>query len=144
MAITQSVIASVTGSGEGAGGGPAQGGDGSPGSGTYLSTNFTLTPHTNGIGNPGTAYPGDTITWTIQADNSAYNGSTMYYWVDWNAVPANTWVSGGNDGTVVLDNNGTATFSRTVANPVPVHNLFRMYVGFGLYQGFVTHGYIGV
>lgn len=124
-------------------GGPMPGGDGSPGSGSWAGTNFTLTPSTNGVGNPGTAYSADVITWTIQANNSNYNGQTMYWWVDNNAVPASNWVENSNDGTVVLDSNGSATFSRTVVTN-PTHGLFRMYVGFGLYQGFVTHGYIGV
>lgn len=140
MSIIQGIIGSVQGGSQG----PASGGTGSPESSNYNGTIFTLTPSTNGIGNPGTAYPGDVITWVIQANNGNFNGSTMWWWVDYDAVPAGTWVENTNNGTVVLDGSGRATFTRTVANPVPVHNLFRMYVGFGLYQGFVTHGYIGV
>jgi hypothetical protein len=68
----------------------------------------------------------------------------MYWWVDNDAVPSSTWVENSNNGTVTLDGNGTGSFTRTVVSNVPSHGLFRMYVGMSLYQGFVTHGDIGV
>lgn len=133
----------TTSSGGGGGGGPATGGTGSPESVTVNGIQYTLTPTTNGIGNPGTAYPNDTITWTVTT-SPADPSRLMYIWVDNNAVPTTTWVEGVNDAVMSLDNNGTGTFSLTVVGSPPSHNLFRMYAGFSLYQGFVTHGFIGV
>lgn len=147
MSIISAVIGAVANSGSGGGGGsPASGGTGSPGTGYlngYSGHLVTLTPSTNGIGNPGTAYPGDVITWNITSDSSL-SGVTVYWWVDNDNVPPITWTSGGNDGTVVLDGNGNGFFSKTVVSSPPVHNLFRMYIGTGLYAGTITHGYIGV
>lgn len=122
---------------------PMPGGTGTPEAQSWNGILYTLTPSTNGSGNPGSANPGDVITWTITSSAGAA-GITVYWWVDNNAVPANTWVENSNNGTVTLDSNGTGTFTRTVVSSVPTHNLFRMYVGMALYQGFVTHGYIGV
>lgn len=110
---------------------------------TYNGTMYTLTPSTNGTASPAYANPGDTITWTVTTNTGAAN-QTLYIWVDNNTVPANTWVENTNDGTITLDGNGAGSFSLTVVNSVPVHNLFRMYIGMSLYQGFGTHGYIGV
>lgn len=125
------------------GGGASTGGTGSPETITINGIQYTLTPSTNGIGNPGTAYPNDTITWTVTT-SPADIGRTLYIWVDNEAVPISTWVENSNNGTITLDSSGTGTFTRTVVGNPPTHNLFRMYVGFGLYQGFVTHGFIGV
>lgn len=110
---------------------------------TYNGTMYTLTPSTNGTASPAYANPGDTITWTVTTNTGAAN-QTLYIWVDNDAVPANTWVENTNNGTINLDSNGAGSFSLTVVNSVPVHNLFRMYIGLSLYQGFGTHGFIGV
>lgn len=110
---------------------------------TYNGTMYTLTPSTNGTASPAYANPGDTITWTVTTNTGAAN-QTLYIWVDNDAVPASTWVENTNNGTITLDGNGAGSFSLTVVNSVPVHNLFRMYIGMSLYQGFGTHGYIGV
>jgi len=129
------------------GGGAASGGTGTPGSGYlngYSGHIVTLTPTTNGSGNPHTAYPGDTITWTITSNSSALNGVTVYYWVDNDAVPYTDWTYPQNYGQIVLDSNGNGSFNRTVAANPPQHGLFRMYIGTSLYQGTITHGYIGV
>ena len=153
MPVTQilSVVGRSAGGGGGGGGGPAQGGDGSPmtaGNPYGGGVGYTITPSTNGVGNPGTAYPGDVITWTISS-NASQAGKTILWWVDNNAVPVTNWVenpswtSYSNAGSVVLDGNGSASFSLTVvANPT--HGLFRLYFSEYIYQGFVTHGYIGV
>ena len=142
MSISQVMIA---GSNLTGGGGAASGGTGAPGSGYltgYGGHIVTLFPTTNGSGNPHTAYPGDTITWTINSDASL-NGVTVYYWVDNDAVPYTDWTYPQNYGQIVLDSNGNGSFSKTVvANPQ--HGLFRMYIGTSLYQGTITHGYIGV
>ena len=145
MNLSQVILASTSTSttGGGGGGGSAPNGTGSPGTGTWNGITYTVTPSTNGSGNPGTANPGDTITWTITSNASA-SGITMYWWVDNDAVPSSTWVENSNNGTVTLDGNGTGSFTRTVVSNVPSHGLFRMYVGMSLYQGFVTHGDIGV
>ena len=140
--LLQAIIASVSTATAGGGGGTPSG-DGSPGSGSNNGISYTLTPSTNGIGNPGTAYPGDTITWTITSSASAA-GLTIYWWVDFDAVPSSNWVENSNNGTVTLDGNGSGTFTRTVISGVPSHGLFRMYIGLSLYQGFLTHGNIGV
>lgn len=125
-------------------GGPMTGGDGSAGSGQWNGITYTLTPSTNGSGTPGTANPGDVVTWSITSNPDDTSGRTMHWWVDNNAVPSNTWVENTNNGTVTLDGSGNASFSLTVVSSVPTHALFRMYVGMSLYNGFVTHGYIGV
>lgn len=145
MPVTQ--IIAVVGRSAG-GGGPAPGGDGSPGSTFNNGATYTLTPSTNGIGSPGTAYPGDVITWTITSDLSQ-SGRTIIWWVDNNDVPVGNWVENpyystyNNAGSLVLDGNGTGQFSLTVvANPT--HGLFRMYISDVLYGGWLTHGFIGV
>jgi hypothetical protein len=124
----------------------ATGGTGSTGTGHVNvlgggGITVTLTPSTDGTGTPGTAYPGDTITWTITSDPS-FNNIRLYYWVDYDLAPASTWVENSNNGSVILDGAGNASFTRTVAQSAGVK--FRMYIGTGLYQGTVTHGYIGV
>jgi hypothetical protein len=148
MTIIQGLIASIS-KGASAPSGPAQGGDGSAYSVDNNGATYTLTPTVNGMGNSGTANPGDVITWTITSAASQ-SGRTIIWWVDNNNVPVNTWVEqpylNGTDnaGSVILDGNGTGSFSLTVANPVPIHNLFRMYISDQLYNGWLTHGYIGV
>ena len=135
----------IAGSTLSGGGGGAPTGDGAPGSGQltgYSGHTVTLTPSTNGANSPGKANPGDTITWTINSDASL-NGALVYYWVDNDAVPSTNWTSGGNNGTVTLDASGGGSFSRTVVSN-PLHGLFRMYIGTSLYQGTITHGFIGV
>ena len=119
-------------------------GTGTPGSGDWLGITYTLTPYTNGTGNPGTANPGDMITWTLTSSPADTSGRRMYYWVDNNDVPSNTWVANGNDGSEVLDGSGVMSFARQVVSNPPVPGVFRMYVGMSLYQGFVTHGYISI
>ena len=119
----------------------ATGGTGTPGTGAIQAQLMTLTPSTNGTGTPGTAYPGDTITWNITS-NPFGAGLDVYWWVDYDAAPASTWVQGTNNGHLVLDSNGSGSFSLTVAQSAGVQ--FRMYIGHSLYQGTCTHGYIGV
>ena len=122
------------------------GGTGTAGTGTlngHPGHTVTLTPSTDGTNSPGTANPGDTITWNITSDSSL-SGVRVYYWVDYDAVTSSTWTSGGNDGYVDLDTNGSGSFSRTVVSIPPVHSLFRMYIGVALHYGTITHGYIGV
>lgn len=141
MSISQIMIAGSTLSG---GGGGAPTGDGAPGSGTlsgYSGAVF-LIPSTNGANSPGKANPGDTITWTINSDASL-NGATVYYWVDNDTVPYTDWTYPQNYGQIVLDASGGGSFSRTVVSN-PQHGLFRMYIGTSIYQGTITHGYIGV
>lgn len=123
--------------------GPAQGGTGTPQSYSVNGFTYTLTPTTNGIGNPGTAYPNDTITWTVTT-SPADAGRLLYIWVDNAVVPASDFVENVDNGTITLDGSGSGTFSLTVVASPSVHNLFRMYVGYGLYQGFLTHGEIGI
>lgn len=149
MPVTQ-ILTVVGRSAGGGGGGPAAGGDGSPMTASNPSTgvSYTITPSTNGAGNPGTAYPGDVITWTITSQASEA-GKTLIWWVDNNTVPVSNWVENPNyngtynAGSVVLDANGSASFSLTVVSN-PSHNLFRMYFSESLYSGWITHGYIGV
>ena len=122
---------------------PTFGGTGTPGSSSNSGILYTLTPSTNGIGNPGTAWPNDTITWEVTT-SPADAGRTLYIWVDNDLVSPSTWVEGSNNGTITLDSSGYGRFTRTVVDNPPGHALFRMYVGRALYSGFVTHGYIGV
>lgn len=144
MSITQAIIlTSSNRTSSGGGGGSTQNGTGDPGTGTWNGITYTLTPSTNGIGNPGTAYPGDTITWTITSSPVDTSGRTMYIWVDAFAIPGSNFVENTDNGTFVLDGSGTGTFTLTVSSN-PTHNLFIMYVGMSLYQGFVTHGVIGI
>ena len=141
MSISQVMIAGSTLSG---GGGGAPTGDGASGSGTlsgYSGAVF-LIPSTNGANSPGKANPGDTITWTINSDASL-SGVTVYYWVDNDTVPYTDWTYPQNYGQIVLDASGGGSFSRTVVSN-PQHGLFRMYIGTSLYQGTITHGFIGV
>lgn len=147
MSILQGLIASISKAASG-GGGPPPNGDGAPNSTNNNGAFYTLTPSTNGIGNPGTAYPGDVITWTITSDASQA-GRTIIWWVDNDAVPVSNWYENPNyngtynAGSLVLDGNGTGSFSLTVvANPT--HGLFRMYISDALYQGWLTHGFIAV
>jgi len=145
LSISQIMIAGSNSLGGGGGGGGAPTGDGSPGYGTltgYTST-VALIPSTNGANSPGKANPGDTITWTINS-SAELSGVTVWWWVDNDAVPTSTWISGGNDGTIQLDSLGGGSFSKTVVAVPPLHGLFRMYIGTSLYQGTITHGYIGV
>lgn len=140
--LLQIAVASTSSSSSG-GGSPAQGGTGSPESFTNNGITYTVTPSTNGIGNPGTAYPGDDITWTVTT-SPADPGRTLYWWVDNATIPASDFVNNIDNGTIALDGNGTGAFTLKVANPPTTHNLFRMYFGYSLYQGFVTHGLIGI
>lgn len=147
MPITQILLTATTAQGQG-GGGPTPGGDGTQGSTFNNGATYFLTPSTNGIGNPGTAYPGDVITWTINSDASQA-GREIIWWVDNNDVPASNWVETtnyngyANAGSVILDGNGSASFSLTVVQN-PTHGLFRMYISDVLYGGWLTHGFIGV
>ena len=135
------------------GGSHAPGGTGSSGTAVYNGVPYILTPKVNGNTNIGVALPGDVISWTIDSAPSQA-GHTIVWWVDAFAVPANTFVENPSyfydsttypaAGSVVLDGNGSASWSLTVANPVPTHALFRLYIGDGIYAGFLTHGYIGV
>jgi len=142
MSISQVMIAGSNNSTGGGGGAPT--GDGAPGSGTLVgySGAVFLIPSTNGANSPGKANPGDTITWTINSDASL-NGVTVYYWVDNDTVPYTDWTYPQNYGQIVLDASGGGSFSRTVVSN-PQHGLFRMYIGTSLYQGTITHGFIGV
>lgn len=148
MPITQVLLTATTAGGGGGGGDPTPGGDGSQGSTFNNGATYFLTPSTNGIGNPGTAYPGDVITWTINSDASQA-GREIIWWVDNDSVPVSNWVENpnyngtGNAGSVVLDGGGNASFSLTVVQN-PTHGLFRLYISNSLYQGWLTHGYIGV
>lgn len=122
---------------------------GAPGIIVHNGVPYTLTPSTNGIGNPYFALPGNQITWTIDSAPSQA-GNTIIWWVDANSVPVSTWVENpsylgnANAGSVTLDANGSATWSLTVVNPRPTSNLFRLYIGDTLYNGFLTHGWIGM
>lgn len=120
---------------------PATGGTGAAAS---SANGFTVTPSIAGRSDASTAYAGDTITWTITS-NPGWGGYTMYYWVDGGALPGNTFVENSIDGgPISLDGNGSATFTRTVAQNVNMQ--FRMFIGHTLYQGgdYPFHGYIGV
>ena len=143
MSISQMMIAGSNLS-AGGGGGGAPTGDGAPGYGTLVgySGAVALIPSTNGANSPSKANPGDTITWTINSDASL-SGALVYYWVDNDAVPSTNWTYTSNMGTVTLDASGGGSFSRTVVSN-PQHGLFRMYIGTSLYQGTITHGFIGV
>lgn len=151
MSIIQAIIGTnltISAQGGGGGGGPAPGGDGSQGSAFNNGATYYLTPSTNGIGNPGTAFPGDIITWTINSAPSQA-GRTIIWWVDNNDVPYTNWVESpyfnmyANAGSVVLDGSGSASWSLTVVQN-PAHGLFRLYISDSLYQGWLTHGYIAV
>lgn len=140
MSIVQAIIATTNI--PSSGGGSAQTGDGTPGSVTTNGFTYTLTPTTSGSGSPGTANPGDVITWTVTTSPADAN-RLLYIWVDNGTLPGSNFVENTDNGTFTLNGSGTGTFTLTVVSN-PTHGLFRMYIGYSLYQGFVTHGNIGM
>jgi hypothetical protein len=145
MPITQILLTAAS---QGGGGGFT--GDGSPmtAGNPFTGVSYTITPSTNGIGSPGTAYPGNIITWDITSQPSE-SGKTIIWWVDNNALPVTNWVGNPNyngnqnAGSVVLDGNGSASVSLEVVGN-PTFGTFRLYFSETLYQGWITHGYIAI